>query len=316
MAFERTASRSARPRISSAALATSALMHALIALAFLSALPQHQIRAPPAAVEITVDMAAAQPAEAAARAQPSGAGRSAGEQSQLALEVPDPPPLATETPVEFAPSPPEAAAPEIATRTSAPQPREPAPPGRQRQAAVAPQAPPRLALEKMLPPIAAPPAPSASDFAGESPRRTVPPPAAKASTPRAPTPGRALPSEAMRAATRAAPSPAAATRAADDGRQRQARQDYLWQIIRKLSRYKVQAASPAAREQGLVVLRLTVARDGRLLDLALAGSSGSPDLDRGVMEAARKASPFAPLPAEIAAVPYTLTVPIGYVHDR
>jgi protein TonB len=62
--------------------------------------------------------------------------------------------------------------------------------------------------------------------------------------------------------------------------------------------------------------RASAARDGRLLDLALARSSGYPDLDRGVMETVRQASPFVPLPPDIAADRYTLIVPITYVHER
>lgn len=318
MAFDQTVSQSTLRRISPVAFATSALMHVLIASAFLSALPQRQIRAPLPAVEITIDMAAVQPAEAATRPQASDTEQPAPKPTPTALHLPEPPPLATHAPVAFEPSSPEAVAPEIATRTMAPRLPEPAPPGPlQQQAAVAPQTPPPSpALEQVLPTIEAAPAPSARDFVGDQPR-TAPPTTAKASTPRAPTPSRALPSEPKRAPARAAPSPAApASTEADEGRQRQTRQDYLSQIIRQLSQHKVRTASPAAGEQGLVVLRLTVARDGRLVGLALASSSGSPDLDRGVMETAQKASPFAPLPAEITSVPYTLTVPISYVHDR
>ncbi|MBN9491554.1 MAG: TonB family protein [Alphaproteobacteria bacterium] len=318
MAFDQIISKSTPRRISPVAFATSALMHVLIASAFLSALPQRQIHAPLAAVEITVDMTAAQAADAAPRTQASDAEQPARKPTQMALHLPEPPPPADQAPVELAPSLPESVAPEIATRTMAPRLPEPAPPGpNQQQAAVMPQTPPPSpALEKVLPSIEAPPAPSARDFAGDS-ARSAPPTTAKAPTPSAPTPSRALPSEPKRAPVRAAPSPAApVSTAADEGRQRQTRQDYLSQIIRKLSQHKVRTAAPAEREQGLVVLRLTVARDGRLVDLALASSSGSPDLDRGVMETAQKASPFAPLPADIAAAPYTLTVPISYVHDR
>jgi protein TonB len=318
MAFNQTVSQSALRRISPTAFATSALMHVLIASAFLSALPQRPIRTPLPAIEITVDMAAVQPADAAPRTQASDAELPASTPTPKALHLPESRPAAIQAPVELEPSSPKTVAPEIATRIMAPRLPEMAPPGPlQQQAAVTPQTPPPNAtLEKVLPSIEAPPAPSARDFVGEQPR-TAPPTTAKASTPRAPTPSRALPSEPQRAPSRAAPSPAApASIEADEGRQRQTRQDYLSQIIRKLSQHKVRTAAPAALEQGLVVLRLTVARDGRLVDLALARSSGSPDLDRGVMETAQKASPFEPLPAEIAAVPYTLTVPISYVHDR
>ncbi|MPZ34790.1 MAG: TonB family protein, partial [Rhodospirillales bacterium] len=44
--------------------------------------------------------------------------------------------------------------------------------------------------------------------------------------------------------------------------------------------------------------------------------SGSPALDRGVMDTIRKASPFAPLPAELAADSHTFIVPINYAQER
>ena len=48
----------------------------------------------------------------------------------------------------------------------------------------------------------------------------------------------------------------------------------------------------------------------------MARPSGSPNLDRGVMETIRKASPFAPLPAELAADSHTFIVPINYTQER
>jgi protein TonB len=123
-----------------------------------------------------------------------------------------------------------------------------------------------------------------------------------------------MPQAPSAATSHAARSPAASTEG--DGNRRRAREDYRWQIIRKHSQYKGRPASRAASDQGLVVLRLTLARDGRLVGLALARSSGFPDLDRGVMETTRAASPFAPPPSAIAHDPVTLIVPIRYVHDR
>jgi protein TonB len=97
---------------------------------------------------------------------------------------------------------------------------------------------------------------------------------------------------------------------------RQAREDYLRQLVRKLSHVRFSQASPETSARGLVVMRLTVSRDGRLVDESLARSSGFPELDRGVMEAVRKASPFAPLPADLGQDRYTFMVPINYVRDR
>ncbi|WIM09122.1 energy transducer TonB [Enhydrobacter sp.] len=289
-------------RISPVALATSALMHAALAASLLSALPRMPVHLRPQAMEIAVDVVAAEPATAAQSSR------------NLAMELPAPPPPAIAAPAGFGSPPPDPAAPEIATRTMAPL-APPAPPGpRAQQAATARTVPPpRPALERILPSVEAPPVPSAQDFAGSGPH-SAPPPVAKAPKPQAPIPKAHLPRAAAAAAGHAARSSLPLT--GSDGGRRLAREDYLWQVIRKLSQYKVQPVSRAASEQGLVVLQLTLARNGRLVGLALARSSGFPDLDRGVMDAAHAASPFAPLPPGIADASTTFVVPIRYVRDR
>ena len=98
--------------------------------------------------------------------------------------------------------------------------------------------------------------------------------------------------------------------------QRKAQEDYLWQVIRKLSQYRYSSTSRDDPERGLVVTRVTVSRDGRLLEVSLAKSSGSVNLDRGIMDAIRRASPFAPLPPDIARDPYVFILPVNYVHER
>jgi TonB family protein len=44
----------------------------------------------------------------------------------------------------------------------------------------------------------------------------------------------------------------------------------------------------------------------------LTKSSGFPNLDHGLVETIRQASPFAPLPADIADESYSFVVPISY----
>ena len=277
-------------------------MHAALAVCLFMALPPLPTHLRPRPIEIFVDAAAAEPAKASPMTR------------DMAMALPAPPPLATEAPAEFVPSPVDPAAPEIATQTAAPL-APPAPPGPPSQQAATTRSvpPPQPALEQMLPSVEAPPAPSARDFVGGAPR-TAPPPAAKAAKPQAPVPKARMPRAPSAAASHAARSPVASTEG--DGNRRRAREDYLWQIIHKLSQYKVLTASREASDQGLVVLRLTLARDGRLVGLALARSSGFPDLDRGVMETTRAASPFAPPPSAITRDPVTLIVPIRYAHDR
>lgn len=99
--------------------------------------------------------------------------------------------------------------------------------------------------------------------------------------------------------------------------QRQALQDYVLQVVAKLSHTRFYAASSAARNgDGVVIARLTVARDGGLVDLSLPKQSGSAGVDSSVLDAIRKAAPFAPLPKAFADNRFTFIVPINYAPER
>ena len=177
----------------------------------------------------------------------------------------------------------------------------------------------------MLPAVDAPPMVTGHEIA-----RTAPSALARSSVvqdrPQAPPPQQVVRQAAPKRAAQqneadrsGGPSPGAAspvTRTATSYGAHQAQQDYLLQIVRRLSQARFTPATREERERGLVVARLTIGRDGRLVDLALARPSGSPALDRGVMETIRKASPFAPLPAELAADSHTFIVPINYAQER
>jgi protein TonB len=180
-------------------------------------------------------------------------------------------------------------------------------------------------LETMVPAVDAPPMVSGRDIA-----RTAPSALAKSSVVqdrpqaqppqqivRQATPKRA--SQQNEADRAGGPSPGVAspvTRTAASYSAHQAQQDYLLQIVRRLSQARFTPATREERERGLVVARLTIGRDGRLVDVVLARQSGSPALDRGVIDTIRKASPFAPLPAELAADSHTFIVPIDYTQER
>lgn len=84
--------------------------------------------------------------------------------------------------------------------------------------------------------------------------------------------------------------------------------NYLWQVARKLSGYRYQARTSA--NEGLTVVRVTIARDGRLLDVSVARSSGIPEFDQGVIAGVRAGSPYSPLPPEIAGDRATFTLPL------
>ena len=180
-------------------------------------------------------------------------------------------------------------------------------------------------LEAMLPAVDAPPMVSGRDIA-----RTAPSALARSSVvqdrPQAPPPQQVVRQAAPKRASQqneadraGGSSPGAAspvTRTAASYSAHQAQQDYLLQIVRRLSQARFTPATREERERGLVVVRLTIARDGRLVDVVLARPSGSPALDRGVLDTIRKASPFAPLPAELAADSHSFIVPIDYAQER
>jgi protein TonB len=166
------------------------------------------------------------------------------------------------------------------------------------QEAAEPQPPPEVAqtkLEDALPPVDEPPPFSTRELAARTP--TAPP----------------RPKPAPPTVQRPPVQPANIAR---ESERRAAQEDYLLQVIQKLSRYRYYPKSREESEHGVVVTRVTVARDGRVLDVELARSSGFPTLDRGVMDTIRQASPFAPLPVEVADSQMSFIVPVSYNRER
>ena len=99
--------------------------------------------------------------------------------------------------------------------------------------------------------------------------------------------------------------------------QQQALQDYVLQVVRKLSQSRFYAALPSAQNgHGVVIARLTVARDGGLIDLSLSRQSGSAGVDGSLLDAIRRAAPFAPLPMGFADSRFTFIVPINYTPEQ
>jgi protein TonB len=305
-------------RMSALAMVGSAMLHATALAALLPETPPRQERISEQAIELTLERptapleAPAVPAaEQAAQRLPSGASAFAAaalapglsEAASAPMPVPAEPHLALTLPSAEPPPPP-------AVRdfgTSA------APPG------------PLPTLETMVPALDAPPMVSGHDIARTAPsalaRSSVVQDRPQAMPPqqvvRQATPRRA--SQQNEADRTGGPSPGAAspvTRTAASYSAHQAQQDYLLQIVRRLSQARFMPATREERERGLVVVRLTIGRDGRLLDAGLARPSGSPNLDRGVIETIRKASPFAPLPAALTADSHTFIVPIDYTQER
>jgi protein TonB len=84
--------------------------------------------------------------------------------------------------------------------------------------------------------------------------------------------------------------------------------NYLWQVVRKLQGYRYQAKN--AVNEAVTVVRITIARDGRLLDAEISRSSGFPEMDRGVLAGVRAGSPYTPLPPDIQGSSATFTLPL------
>ena len=83
--------------------------------------------------------------------------------------------------------------------------------------------------------------------------------------------------------------------------------------MRRISQFPyVPKDTGPVRTTGTVLTRVTIARDGRLLDVAIERSSGLPSLDSGVIETIRRASPYPPLPADITGDRHTFQLPVSF----
>ena len=114
----------------------------------------------------------------------------------------------------------------------------------------------------------------------------------------------------------ARPAPSEPAEPASDHGSRKAEQDYLLKVVHKISQHRFSTKSREQSERGVVVIRLSIARDGRLLDVSLVRSSGFANLDRGVMDTILNASPFAPLPDNFGEDRLTFVLPVSYRHER
>ncbi len=90
--------------------------------------------------------------------------------------------------------------------------------------------------------------------------------------------------------------------------------NYLWQVARKLVGYQYEANVSVSR--GTTVVRVVIARNGRLLDVSIARSSGVPEFDRGVLAGVRAGSPYAPLPDDIKGASATFDLPLVSIANR
>ncbi len=273
------------------AVALAALLHALIAVALWAAWVQRPPLPPDEeAIQVSFELPRAPPpllerATVSSPAQPLTAPLS---KAPLAL-LPSP---LQQAPLQFQMAP-QVQSP--AVRPPLPKPSEFAAPPMAAPAPIPPSTP-APTLQSLLAPLTTPPTPPARelDF------RHAPP------TPAAPPPPPAATDEEPSATPDATPADAfSRTRAADS---------YLWQVVRKLESYRFQASVAANR--GVTVVRIVIARDGKLLEASIAKSSGVPEFDRGVLAGVRAGSPYAPLPADIKGASASFDLPLVSVAGR
>ncbi|TAJ26318.1 MAG: energy transducer TonB [Reyranella sp.] len=225
---------------------------------------------------------------------------------------------------------------------------EPPPPQQQALAPPTPQPPPPPpppALEQALPPIDMPPPPPVTERDVPKPApapRQAPPPPQQAQRPPPPPPqrpqqhqpqpppqqqqglrpsplGQAPQQPRTPAERQAAAQPQNPTfhNPADNYGSKRAAEDYLWQVMRRIAQFPyVPKNTSTIREEGTVLTRVTIARDGRLVNVVLERSSGLASLDTGVIETIRKASPYAPLPADIEGASHTFLLPVSFRYNE
>jgi protein TonB len=100
---------------------------------------------------------------------------------------------------------------------------------------------------------------------------------------------------------------------ADERNRATAEQNYLWQVVSKLRGYRYHANVPVM--EGLTVVMVTIARDGRLLGMEIVRSSGVAAMDQGVLDGIRRGAPYAPLPANISGPSARFRLPLVSVPE-
>jgi protein TonB len=85
---------------------------------------------------------------------------------------------------------------------------------------------------------------------------------------------------------------------------------YLGKLRKTLERHKV---NPRSRLAGTVLIRFTVGPTGQVLSREVRQSSGSKLLDDAAMAALDRASPFPPMPQELAHGPLEVQVPFKFI---
>ncbi len=319
-------------RMSPAALTLAIGLHVAIAAALWWISPLHSDDHAETPIMVSVEPeplggSSAGPQEGAASA--GGAPASNAPTSTPTTET-----AAAPTPPETTPTPPQPSQAE-------PQREPPQPPQPQQEAAAQPAEPsppaetnpettwqteasawkPQVTFEQALPPPEAPPPPTSRDI--PKPQRPAPPPrpvqraqTTAPSRPAAPPPAASSSSsigEQQSTASLLSSSAAGASNSDLAAGHGGLRNDYLSRVFRHIEPYRVYP--PSARENrqsGRVVTRVTINRDGQLVDARVERSSGWPIIDAAEIAAIRRAMPLPPVPNGMPGDPIVLILPMNY----
>lgn len=286
------------------------------------------------AIDVTIERPQPEPPKPAPPAPPAPEPKAAPPPPVAATPPPPPPSKATPVPLGLPPASPTTAETPKQAGSSTEQHRQAPDPQPQPSTSAEPQKPssdpqqatavekvaPPPPLERSLPPIDAPPPPTSKDIP-KAPAPPPPPPPKAHAAPATPAP----PKQPLRPSPLSRPAPSKPNEApaapsvtfvnpADQYEQSRLVDQYLSGVALKISEY--QYRSNQANEQGTAVLRIVISRDGRLVDVSIAQSSGVMNLDRGLIEAARSAAPFAPLPSGLSGPQIAFTLPFRSVYRR
>jgi protein TonB len=301
-----------RPRLSRIGLVSSrrwplaagtAVMVHLAVLGAILALPHrvtHDDEAPPIAVVIleTAPEAAASLLQEQAPTAPEPPTPEAPPQSEVQPQPPPPPAEAPPPEAQTPPPPPESQAPPPPVEPEAPPPppppEVPAPPPPVLEPP--PQPPP--------PPVPHPPPPSPHPPVQSPPAfrpRTVP----AARSPTTNLAERPTPSSAPATPTQAAPQ-ARPPSASELGAYR----DRLAAHLKAYQRYP--ALARTRREEGLVVVDVTIRRDGGIVTMTIEHGSGSQLLDDEALATLKRADPLPAMPTEVPGATMALMFPLRF----
>lgn len=171
---------------------------------------------------------------------------------------------------------------------------------------------PAAALQQPATPKSPVPAPAVTTIRPEPPRPQTPPAITPNSQARpSPLVGRPQDRPPAVADRGTPPSSSPFVNPADVRNRALVGDNYRWQIIRKLSGYRFTTQAPVGEAH--LVMRIDIARDGRLLAAAVVQSSGVPAIDQGALDGIRSGSPYTPLPPEIGGDSASFTLPLTSV---